>query len=208
MNIACIDLEGVLAPEMWPHVALHAGIPELAATTREEPDYPQLMRRRISLLRQHGLKFLDVQRIVATLPVLEGAADFLSTLRLTYHVLVVSDAFMELAAQFGPPLGEPEFQCHRLTVDGDGFIDGCRFLPRRGKEETVRLYQEAGHHILAVGDAFNDLAMLDLADIGFLFRPSPQTVNAARGLRTVTDYDEILRVIGHGEHQSNHLSFS
>lgn len=195
MNIACIDLEGVLAPEMWPHVGLCAGIPELAITTREEPDYPQLMRRRISLLRQHGLKLIDVQRIVASLPVLDGAADFVSALRRDYRVLVVSDAFTELAAQFGAPLGAPEFQCHRLSIAGDGFIDGCRFLPRGGKEETVRLFQEAGHHILAVGDAFNDLAMLHLADLGFLFRPSQQTVNAAGDLRVVDCYEEILRAI-------------
>jgi phosphoserine/homoserine phosphotransferase len=194
MNIACIDLEGVLVPEMWPHVARCAGIPELAVTTREEPDYPRLMRRRISLLRQHGLRLIDVQHIVASLQVLDGAADFVSALRRDYRVLVVSDAFTELAAQFGVPLGAPELQCHRLSIASDGFIDGCCFLPRRGKEDTVRLFQEAGHHILAVGDAFNDLAMLRLADIGFLFRPSQQTVNAAGDLRVVEDYDDILRI--------------
>nr|WP_256452023.1 bifunctional phosphoserine phosphatase/homoserine phosphotransferase ThrH [Methylobacter sp. S3L5C] len=194
-NIACIDLEGVLAPEMWPHVGLCAGIPELFVTTREEPDYLQLMRRRIALLRQHGLKLIDVQRIVATLPVLDGAVDFVLALRRDYRVLVVSDAFTELAAQFCTQLGEPELQCHRLSVASDGFIDGCHFLPRRGKEETARAFQEAGHHILAVGDAFNDLAMLHLADLGFLFRPSQQTINAAGDLRVVGCYDEILRAI-------------
>jgi phosphoserine/homoserine phosphotransferase len=195
MNIACIDLEGVLAPEMWPHIGLCAGIPGLAITTREEPDYPQLMRRRIALLRQHGLKLNDVQRIVARLPVLDGAADFVSALGRDYRVLVVSDAFTELAAQFCAPLGAPEFQCHRLSVASDGFIDGCHFLPRRGKEETVRVFQEAGHHVLAVGDAFNDLAMLHLADLGFLFRPSQQTINAAGHLRVVGCYDDILRAV-------------
>ncbi|MGS0743150.1 bifunctional phosphoserine phosphatase/homoserine phosphotransferase ThrH [Glaciimonas sp. GG7] len=200
MNIACIDLEGVLAPEMWPHIGLCAGIPGLAITTREEPDYPQLMRRRIALLRQHGLKLIDVQRIVATLPVLDGAADFVSALSRNYRVLVVSDAFIELAVQFCVPLGAPEFQCHRLSVANDGLIDGCHFLPRRGKEETVRVFQEAGHHILAVGDAFNDLAMLHLADLGFLFRPSQQTVNAAGDLQVVGSYDEILCAV-----ENNHV---
>lgn len=200
MNIACIDLEGVLAPEMWPHVAKCAGIPALAVTTREEPDYPRLMRRRIGLLRRHGLKLVDVQRIVAVLPVLDGAAEFLRTLERDHRVLIVSDAFTELAAQFGQALGAPELQCHQLSVCRDGYIDGCRFLSRRGKEETVRLFQEDGHRILAVGDAFNDLAMLHLADDGFLFRPSQQTVSAAGGLRVVTRYDEILYAIAGDSH--------
>ena len=195
MNIACIDLEGVLAPEMWPHIGRCAGIPGLAVTTREEPDYRQLMRRRIALLRQHELKLVDVQRMVAALPLLDGAAEFVAALRRDYRVLVVSDAFMELVAQFGAPLGAPELQCHQLSIGSDGYIDGCRFLARNGKEETVRLYQEAGHHILAVGDAFNDLAMLHLADLGFLFRPSQQTADAAGKLRVVAGYGEILRAI-------------
>lgn len=195
MNIACIDLEGVLAPEMWPHIGRCAGIPELGITTREEPDYPQLMRRRIALLRQHELKLVDVQQMVAALPLLDGAAAFVAALRRDYRVLVVSDAFMELAAHFDAPLGAPELECHRLSICSDGYIDGCRFLPRHGKEETVRLFQEAGHHILAVGDAFNDLAMLHLADLGFLFRPSQQTADAAGNLRVVAGYGEILHAI-------------
>lgn len=195
MNIACIDLEGVLAPEMWPHIGQAAGISGLAVTTREEPDYPRLMQRRLALLRQHGLKLVDVQRIVATLPALDGAADFLSALRRDYRVLVVSDAFEELAGHFGGLLGETELQCHRLSIAPDGFIDGCCFLPRRGKEETVRLLQGAGHRTLAVGDAFNDLAMLPTADFGLLFRPSRQTLHAARDLPVTGNYGEILQAV-------------
>lgn len=201
MNIACIDLEGVLAPEMWPHIGRCAGIPGLAVTTREEPDYPQLMRRRIALLRQHGLKLSDVQRMVAMLPLLDGAADFLAALRRHYQVLIVSDAFAELVAHYAEPLGAPEFQCHRLAVAGDGFIDDCRFLPRQGKEETVRTFQQAGHHTLAVGDAFNDLAMLQVADLGFLYRPSLQTLGAAGSLPVARSYDDILRAVGRHHRQ-------
>ncbi|MES2074213.1 MAG: bifunctional phosphoserine phosphatase/homoserine phosphotransferase ThrH [Pseudomonadota bacterium] len=195
MNIACIDLEGVLVPEMWPHVGQLARIPGLAVTTREEPDYPRLMLRRIALLRRSGLRLVDVQRIVATLRPLHGAADFLAALRRQHQVLVLSDAFVELAAPFVAALGTVELQCHRLSVDADGFIDGCCFLPRRGKEETVQQLQQEGHRVLAVGDALNDLAMLRQADLGFLFQPSPQTLQAAGDLRVALDYDDILAAV-------------
>ncbi|SFM34712.1 bifunctional phosphoserine phosphatase/homoserine phosphotransferase ThrH [Rugamonas rubra] len=195
MNIACIDLEGVLVPEMWPHVGQLARIPGLAVTTREEPDYPRLMLRRIALLRRSGLRLVDVQRIVATLRPLYGAAEFLAALRRQHQVLVLSDAFVELAAPFVAALGTVELQCHRLSVDADGFIDGCCFLPRRGKEETVQQLQQEGHRVLAVGDALNDLAMLRQADLGFLFQPSPQTLQVAGDLRVALDYDDILAAV-------------
>jgi phosphoserine/homoserine phosphotransferase len=153
------------------------------------------MRHRIALLRLHALKLTDVQRIVATLPALEGAADFLSVLRHDYHVLVVSDAFMELVGHFSVELGAPELQCHQLHVAPDGFIDDVHLLPRRGKEETVRMLKRAGHRTLAVGDAFNDLAMLRTADLGLLFRPSPQTLQAAHDLPVAHSYDEVLQAI-------------
>ncbi|WP_332854141.1 bifunctional phosphoserine phosphatase/homoserine phosphotransferase ThrH [Duganella sp. S19_KUP01_CR8] len=192
-NIACVDLEGVLAPEMWPFIGSVAGIPGLKITTREEPDYYSLMVHRIALLRKHGLKLMDVQAIVAALPALDGAADFLATLRSRYRVLIVSDAFIEFAAHFASLLGSPELQCHRLSVDADGFIDSCLFLPRRGKEETVQRLQQGGHRVLAIGDAFNDLAMLRAADRGFLFRPSRQTLDSAQDLCVVRHYGDILR---------------
>lgn len=192
-NIACVDLEGVLAPEMWPCIGSVAGIPGLSITTREEPDYYSLMLHRIALLRQHGLTLRDVQQIVAALPLLDGAADFLAALSVRYRVLIVSDAFVELAAHFAALLGSPELQCHRLAVDADGFIERCLFLPRRGKEETVQRLQQGGHRVLAIGDAFNDLAMLRAADRGFLFRPSRQTLASAADLRAVRHYGDILR---------------
>jgi phosphoserine/homoserine phosphotransferase len=194
-NVACVDLEGVLAPEMWPFIGACAGIPGLQITTREEPDYYSLMVHRIALLRQHGLTLRDVQEIVATLPLLDGAAAFLAALRPHYRVLIVSDAFMEFATHFGSLLGSPELQCHRFSVDAHGYIDSCLFLPRRGKEETVRLLREDGHRVLAIGDAFNDLAMLRTADRGFLFRPSRQTLDAAKDLCVVRQYDEILKLL-------------
>lgn len=195
MDIACIDLEGVLAPEMWPHVGQLARVPGLAITTREEPDYPQLMLRRIALLRRNGLRLVDVQRIVATLRPLHGAAGFVAALRRQHRVLLLSDAFVELAAPFAAALGVVELQCHRLSVDADGFIDGCLFLPRRGKEDTVRQLQQDGHRVLAVGDALNDLAMLRQADLGLLFQPSPQTLAVAGDLRVALDYDDILAAV-------------
>jgi len=198
MNVACIDLEGVLVPEIWPHIGSCVGIPELAITTREEPNYLKLMCQRIALLHQHHLKLKDVQEIVASLSIFEGAASFLDQLREDFKVLIVSDAFIELAIHFSPSLGLPEIQCHSLSVDDAGYIDRCIFLPRRGKEETIRSLRKTNHCILAVGDAFNDLEMLRSADLGFLFRPSQQTLNSAGDLTVVTSYHEILHAAKNG----------
>jgi phosphoserine/homoserine phosphotransferase len=195
MNIACIDLEGVLVPEIWPFIGATANIPELSVTTREEPDYPKLMRQRIALLRQHNLTLKDVQLIVSGLSPLDGAVDFLSTLRRDHHILIVSDAFTELIGHFSAALGKPEMQCHRLHIAPDGFIAHSRFLERRGKEETVHLLKSAGYRTLAVGDAFNDLAMLRAADVGLLFRPSDQTLHAACDLPVADSYDDILHAV-------------
>src|SRR5471030_1312694 len=153
---------------------------------------------RIALLHQHHLKLKDVQEIVASLSIFEDAASFLDQLREDFQVLIVSDAFIELAIHFSPSLGLPEIQCHSLSVDDAGYIDRCIFLPRRGKEETIRSLRKTNHCILAVGDAFNDLEMLRSADLGFLFRPSQQTLNSAGDLTVVTSYHEILHAAKNG----------
>lgn len=191
-KIACIDLEGVLIPEMWPYIGQIAGIPALSKTTREVPDYPQLMAQRITLLRQHGLNLQTVQKIVAHLPALPGAIEFLAKLREQYQILIVSDAFHDMVDQYRPAFGMPEFQCHRLHTDANGFINGCEFLPRAGKQDVIRGLQAQGYHTLAVGDALNDLAMLRLADQGFLFAPSEQTRRQAPDLTLAHSYEDIL----------------
>jgi len=195
-KIACIDLEGVLMPELWPFLAQQTGNDAFLETTRETPDYEWLMRKRIDALRKQGLRLSDVQAIFSSLSPLEGAEAFLDTLRARdYEIQIVSDCFVELATPILDQLGSPPAQCHRLEVDAAGFVTRCAFAPRRGKEDVVRKYLNEGATVLAVGDAFNDLAMLSLATHGFLVRPSELTRLAAPHLRTVERLDEITEAL-------------
>ncbi|MBA1204453.1 bifunctional phosphoserine phosphatase/homoserine phosphotransferase ThrH [Pseudomonas capeferrum] len=195
-KLACIDLEGVLVPELWPAIAVRTGIRELFATTREIPDYDALMRQRIALLREHGITLSDVQRILATVEPFAGAVAFLQALEARgYRVNIISDCFHELADPLLQALGEPTTWCHRLTADSHGFVSGCDYYPRRGKEEPVDKALAEGQRVLAVGDAFNDINMLRRATQGFLVNPSISTLDAAPDLRAVESLEEILELI-------------
>ncbi|EMC2290396.1 bifunctional phosphoserine phosphatase/homoserine phosphotransferase ThrH [Salmonella enterica] len=198
MRIACIDLEGVLIPELWPRIAQASGIEALSITTREEPDYSALMRWRIDHLRKHGLRLRDVQAILADIQPYPEARDFLRQLEQYggYQVHIVSDCFYQLAESLLDALGSPEAFCHSLETDADHWITGCAWADRNGKEEHVARLLEQGCHVLAAGDAFNDLAMLRLAHHGFLVRPSPATMTAAQDLTVVEHLSEIIENIG------------
>ncbi|EPP5101056.1 bifunctional phosphoserine phosphatase/homoserine phosphotransferase ThrH [Enterobacter hormaechei] len=198
MRIACIDLEGVLIPELWPLIALASGIEALSITTREEPDYPALMRWRIDHLRQHGLRLRDVQAILAEIQPYPEARDFLHQLEQHggYRVHIVSDCFQELAGSLLDALGSPATFCHSLETDPDNWITGCAWADRNGKEDHIARLLKQGSHVLAAGDAFNDLAMLRLAHDGFLVRPSAATAEAAEDLTVVEHLSEIITRIG------------
>ncbi|MFT4190303.1 MAG: bifunctional phosphoserine phosphatase/homoserine phosphotransferase ThrH [Comamonas sp.] len=198
MKIACIDLEGVLIPELWPHIAQVSGIEALSITTREEPDYPALMRWRITHLRKHRLRLRDVQAILADVRPYPESRDFLLQLerRGGYRVHIVSDCFHELASDLLAALGSPKTFCHALETDPDGWITGCAWIDRKGKEEHVARLLARNFHVLAAGDAFNDLAMLRLAHHGFLVRPSTATLAAARDLTVVHQLSEIIETVG------------
>lgn len=191
MLVACIDMEGVLIPEMWPYIAERTGINELAMTTREVPDYPSLVKRRIELLNYHKKTLSDIQTIVAELEPYEGARQFLSQMSQKCHVVLVSDAFYELVKPLWEKLGSPRIECHFFTVDADQKILAARYT-RKGKHEVVERFKKRGFSTLAVGDAFNDIGMLNAADKGFLFRPSAETLNAAQHLTVADQYHEIL----------------
>lgn len=196
MKVACIDLEGVLMPELWPHLARQTGIEALAMTTREEPDYRWLMRRRIAALRSHRLKLRDIQAIVAALDPLPDAVEFLERIGDIWHVRILSDCFFELAQTALERLGNPVALCHRLVTDSEGYVVECAFAERRGKEDIVQRLVGDKVEVLAVGDAHNDIAMLRLATHGFLLRPSEHTRLAAPDITVVERLHEVLDAIG------------
>lgn len=196
MKVACIDLEGVLMPELWPYLARQTGIEALALTTRDEPDYRWLMRRRITALRSHRLKLGDVQAVIAALDPLPGAVEFLERIGDKWHVRILSDCFFELAQHALVQLGNPVALCHRLVTDSEGYIVDCAFAERKGKEDIVQRLVGDKVEVLAVGDAHNDIAMVRLATYGFLLRPSEHTRLAAPDVTVVDSLGDVLEAIG------------
>jgi len=194
-QVACIDLEGVLMPEIWPFLARQTGIEAFRETTREVSNYPALMSKRIAALRKHGLKLKVVQAIVAGLDPFPESADFLKVMSQHYSIRIVSDCFYELANTALHLLGDPIALCHNLVVDVEGFIVSCDFAPRLGKEDVVAALLDTGAKVIAVGDAFNDLAMLKRATRGFLLRPSDQTRAAASSMCIVERLEEITDML-------------
>lgn len=194
-RIACIDMEGVLIPELWPHLAEATGIEELSVTTREVPDYPRLVDRRIGTLRHHGLKLADVQALLDDIEPLPGAEAFLARLAQGFRVSLVSDAFEEMVLPLWRRLGQPQLLCHRLVCDDEGFVQAARYTRTRGKHEVIEALSAEGAWTLAVGDAFNDLSMLRMASKGLLFRPSTQTALAAPDIGIAESYDEVLAAV-------------
>lgn len=174
MHIVCLDLEGVLVPEIWIAFAERTGIAELRRTTRDEPDYDKLMRFRLGLLRERALKLADVQAVVAGMSPLPGAREFLDELRARYQVVILSDTFYEFAEPLMRQLGRPTLFCHRLEVDGDGYVTGYRLRQPDQKRAAVRALQSLNYRVIAAGDSYNDTGMLEAADAGFFIHPPPQ----------------------------------
>jgi phosphoserine/homoserine phosphotransferase len=175
--VACLDLEGVLTPEIWINVAERTGIPALRRTTRDEPDYDKLMRFRLELLAQHRLGLREIQEVIAALQPLEGAPEFLDWLRERYQVVILSDTFYQFAAPLMRKLGFPTLFCHDLEVDARGRIASYRLRMRDQKRASVEHFRQLNFRVVAAGDSYNDTAMLAAADAGILFRP-PDNVAA------------------------------
>lgn len=200
MRIACLDLEGVLIPEIWVALAARTGIDALRETTRENPDYDGLMRQRLALLDVHGLKLVDIQAAVAEMAPLDGAADFLDWLRARAQVVILSDVFYELAAPLMRQLGYPTLLCHHLECDEAGRVSGYRLRQPDAKRKAVRAFQGLNFHVVAVGDSYNDTAMLAQAEAGILFRPPDNVAREFPDFPVTRDYDELRRRIdGSGE---------
>ena len=177
MQIVCLDLEGVLVPEIWIAFAQRTGIAEFSRTTRDEPDYAKLMDFRLALLRQHGLRLSDIQAVIAGMSPLDGAREFLGGLRASYQVIILSDTFYEFADPLMQQLGRPTLLCHRLLTDAEGHVSGYRLRQANPKFHAVRALQSLNYQVLAAGDSYNDTAMLGAADAGF-FIHAPQSISA------------------------------
>jgi phosphoserine/homoserine phosphotransferase len=177
MHIVCLDLEGVLVPEIWIAFARETGIDEFARTTRDEPDYDKLMRYRIGLLEQHALRLPDIQSVIARLQPLDGARSFLDGLREHYQVVILSDTFYEFAAPLMRQLGQPTIFCHRLVVDDAGRVTDYQLRQPDQKRQAVTALQGLNFRVIAAGDSYNDTGMLQAADAGFFIHP-PQGIVA------------------------------
>ena len=191
MEIACLDLEGVLIPEIWIAFAEVTGIPELRATTRDIPDYDQLMRQRIGLLDRHRLGLREIQEVIATLEPLPGAADFLDWLRERFQVVILSDTFYEFAQPLMRQLGYPTLFCHRLVVDEAGRVTGYRLRQPNPKRQAVLALQTLYYRTIAAGDSYNDTTMLAQADAGILFSAPANVAAEFPQFPAVETYDEL-----------------
>lgn len=177
MKIVCLDMEGVLVPEIWIEFSRRSGIPELSRTTRDEPDYDKLMRFRIDLLRAHGLKLSDIQKVIDGMGPMEGARAFLDDLRTRYQVVILSDTFYEFADPLMQQLGRPTLLCHRLETDAEGYVTRHLLRMPDPKRAAVKAFQALNFKVIAAGDSYNDTAMLGAADAGFFIHP-PESIAA------------------------------
>ena len=195
MNIVCLDMEGVVVPEIWIAFSEVTGIPELRITTREEPDYDKLMQYRIDILRERGLGLDKIQETIAKIEPLEGAKAFLDTLRAEMQVVILSDTFEEFAMPLMKKLGYPVLLCNNLNVSEDGFITGINMRCKDSKLTTVRALQSIGYDTIASGDSYNDLDMIYASKAGFLVR-SPDKIKADNpSLAAYEEYDDLIAAI-------------
>jgi phosphoserine / homoserine phosphotransferase len=193
-SIVTLDMEGVLTPEIWIAVAEKTGIKELRLTTREIPDYDVLMKGRLKILDQHGLKLSDIQNVIGTLRPLEGALDFLRTLRETTAVIILSDTFEEFAKPLLRQLEWPALLCHRLEVVNDRIVNYRLRIPEQ-KRQAVTAFRAMNYHVIAAGDSFNDTAMLTEANVGIFFRAPPGIREQFLRFKAVETYGDLLAVI-------------
>ena len=195
MNVVCLDLEGVLVPEIWIAFAKESGISELTRTTRDEPDYGKLMRWRIGILREHGMRLKDIQATIAKIDPLEGAKEFLDQLRGLTQTIIVSDTFTQFAQPLMEKLGMPTIFCNELVVDADGNITDYKMRCENSKYTTVRCLQAMGFDTIAAGDSFNDLGMIQASKAGFLFRSTEQIKADYPQYEAFERYDDLLSAI-------------
>lgn len=195
MDIVCLDLEGVLVPEIWIAFAEASGIPELKKTTRDEPDYDKLMNWRLGILKEHGLGLKEIQETIAKIDPLPGAKEFLDKLREMGQVIIISDTFTQFAKPLMKKLGWPTIFCNSLEVAPDGTITGFKMRIEKSKYTTVKALQSIGFETIASGDSYNDLGMIEASKAGFLFRSTEQIKKDHPKLAAYETYDELFDAI-------------
>ena len=195
MNFLCSDLEGVFVPEVWINVAEKTGIPELRRTTRDEPDYGKLMRFRMGILRENGLKLKDIQDVIATIRPLEGALELLEWIKQRVPMVVVSDTFTQFASPLLEQLNRPTLFCNELIIDADGFIADFQFRQHDQKRKVVQALQNLNYIVTAMGDSYNDTSMLSQAEYGILFRPPENVVRDFPQFPVAKDYEGLKSLI-------------
>ena len=195
MNIVCLDLEGVLVPEIWIAFSEESKIPELRITTRDEPDYDKLMNYRLNILNEHGLGLKEIQDVIATIDPMEGAKEFLDELRSFSQVLILSDTFEQFAAPLMKKLGMPTIFCNELIVGEDGKITGYKMRCEKSKYTTVRALQSCGCETIASGDSYNDLGMIKASKAGFLFKAPASIIADNPDVPAYETYDGLLAAI-------------
>ena len=195
LNIVCLDLEGVLVPEIWIAFSEASGIPELRRTTRDEPDYDKLMRWRLGILKEHGLGLKDIQRTIGTIDPLPGAREFLDALRERTQAVILSDTFTQFAKPLMEKLGWPTLLCNALEVAPDGEITGYRIRTEQSKLSTVKALQSVGFDTIACGDSYNDLGMIRASKAGFLFRSTEKIIADNPDLQAFTEFDDLKAAI-------------
>ncbi len=195
MFVTCLDLEGVLVPEIWIAFAEETGIKELRLTTRDISDYDVLMKKRIAILKENGLKLSDIQKTIEKIDPMEGAKNFLDELRSICQVIILSDTFTQFAQPLMKKLGMPTIFCNSLNISSDGFINGYSLRQENGKYHAVKALQSIGFKTIASGDSFNDLEMIKQSEAGFLFRPPEHIAKEYCQYPAFTEYDELLDAV-------------
>ena len=195
MNVVCLDMEGVLVPEIWIAFANAVGVPELKRTTRDEPNYDKLMQYRLNILKEHNLGLKEIQAVIETIDVMDGAKEFLDELRSVTQVIILSDTFEQFAAPLMKKLGMPTIFCNTLEVAENGEITGYKMRCEKSKLTTVKALQSCGFETIAAGDSFNDLGMIQASKAGFLFKSTEQIKKDYPELPAFEEYDELLAAI-------------
>jgi phosphoserine/homoserine phosphotransferase len=195
LQLVCLDLEGVLVPEIWIEFSKRTNIPELSRTTRDEPDYDRLMTYRLNLLKQHKLGLPDIQKVIAEMGPMQGAKDFLDALRRDFQVIILSDTFYEFAMPLMAQLGMPALFCHKLEADAQGYLVNYHLRMPNQKKEAVQRFKELNFKVIAAGDSYNDTAMLGEAHAGILFHPPQNVIDEFPQFPVTMNYAELRAAI-------------